>query len=75
VAGSVLLTFSKRIVHQKHIWHVLKTGIIGPGQFSQASSATPRILLSNRWKGFEVANLKKLSANSKAYGTKWLRIY
>jgi hypothetical protein len=44
-------------------------------RFSKALDATLRHLLSNRSKGFELAGFEKSSANSKAFGAKWLRIY
>jgi hypothetical protein len=52
-----------------------KTLEIAPCQFSKALDATLRLLSSNRSKGFELTGFKKLSANSKAFGTKRLRTY
>ncbi len=47
-----------------------KTHKIAPFRFSKALGATPRHLSSNSSKGFELASFEKLSANSKAFGTK-----
>jgi hypothetical protein len=52
-----------------------KIGEIVPCRFSKALGATPRHLSSNRRKGFELTGFEMLSANSKAFGTKWLRTY
>jgi hypothetical protein len=40
---------------------------VGFGRLSKALGSAPRNLLSNRSKGFELANFKKLFANSKAF--------
>jgi hypothetical protein len=52
-----------------------KTDEITPHWFSKALGATPSHLFSNRSIGFELAGFEKLSANSKAFGTKQLRTY
>ncbi len=47
---------------------------VGSGRLSKALGAAPRNLLSNRSKGFELADFKKLFANSKASRAKRLGI-
>jgi hypothetical protein len=47
---------------------------VGSGRLSKALGAAPKNLLSNRSKGFELADLKKLFANSKAFCAKRLSI-
>jgi hypothetical protein len=47
---------------------------VDSGRLSKALGVAPRNLLSNRSKGFELADLKKLFANSKAFRAKRLRI-
>jgi hypothetical protein len=48
---------------------------VGSGRLSKALSEAPRNLLSNRSKGFELAGVEKLLANSIAFHAKGLRIY
>jgi hypothetical protein len=47
---------------------------VGSSRLSKALGAAPRNLLSNRSKGFELADLKKLFANSKVFRAKRLSI-
>jgi hypothetical protein len=76
VVGAVLPTFQKRIVSRRPTYLPdFKTGEIASCRFSKALGATSRYLSSSRCKGFELGNFEKLSAKSKAFGTKRLRTY
>jgi hypothetical protein len=51
-----------------------KTSEVAPCRISKALGATLRHLLSKGSKGFELAGFEKISANSKPFGAKRLRL-
>jgi hypothetical protein len=56
--------FSKEKCSPETNLAVLRTGKIGPGQFSKTLGAAPRNILPNRSRRFELTGFEKLSVNS-----------
>jgi hypothetical protein len=58
--GRCVARFSKENCSPATYLPDFKTGDVAPRRFSEALGATPRHLLSNRSKGFELAGFEKI---------------
>jgi hypothetical protein len=73
--GRCVARFSKENCSSATYLPDFKTNEIAPCRFSKALCATLRHLLTNRSKGFELADFENLSAKLKAIGAKRLSTY